>query len=53
MEQAFSDAVDVLLVGLGRVGAAAADPPGRYGVRALVIEKSEKIFMAPRAIGYG
>jgi 3-(3-hydroxy-phenyl)propionate hydroxylase len=50
MKQAFPDAVDVLLVGLGPVGAAAANLLGRYGVRTLVIDKNEDIFLAPRAI---
>jgi 3-(3-hydroxy-phenyl)propionate hydroxylase len=44
------DAVDVLIVGLGPVGAALANLLGRYGVDALVIDKSVEIFQAPRAI---
>lgn len=43
-------AVDVLLVGLGPVGAAAANLLGRYGVRTLVIDKAKEIYTAPRAI---
>jgi 3-(3-hydroxy-phenyl)propionate hydroxylase len=43
-------AVDVLLVGLGPVGAAAANLLGRYGVRTLVIDKAKDIYTAPRAI---
>src|ERR1700741_1029019 len=50
MRQTLSSSVDVLLVGLGPVGATAANLLGRYGVRALVVEKSPDIFMAPRAI---
>ncbi|HTD05829.1 bifunctional 3-(3-hydroxy-phenyl)propionate/3-hydroxycinnamic acid hydroxylase [Undibacterium sp.] len=50
MRQTLSSSVDVLLVGLGPVGATAANLLGRYGVRTLVIEKSPDIFMAPRAI---
>lgn len=42
--------VDVLLVGLGPVGAAAANLLGRYGVRTLVIDKAKEIYAAPRAI---
>lgn len=42
--------VDVLVVGLGPVGAAIANLLGRYGVRTLVIEKAADILMAPRAI---
>jgi 3-(3-hydroxy-phenyl)propionate hydroxylase len=42
--------VDVLLVGLGPVGATAANLLGRYGVRTLVIDKAADLFLAPRAI---
>ena len=42
--------VDVILVGMGPVGAAAANLLGRYGVSTLVIDKSADLFMAPRAI---
>ena len=41
---------DVLLVGLGPVGAALANLLGRYGVRVLAIDKSTAIFEKPRAI---
>jgi 3-(3-hydroxy-phenyl)propionate hydroxylase len=44
------DTVDVLLVGLGPVGAAAANLLGRYGVRTLVIDKASDVFTMPRAI---
>jgi 3-(3-hydroxy-phenyl)propionate hydroxylase len=50
MNTVFPDVVDVLLVGMGPVGAAAANLLGRYGVRTLVIDKAEDVFMAPRAI---
>lgn len=50
MRQPFPAEVDVILAGLGPVGAAAANLLGRFGVRTLVVEKSEDIFMAPRAI---
>ncbi|MFZ6780454.1 bifunctional 3-(3-hydroxy-phenyl)propionate/3-hydroxycinnamic acid hydroxylase [Undibacterium sp. Ji83W] len=50
MRQTLPSTVDVLLIGLGPVGAAAANLLGRYGVRTLVIEKSADIFKAPRAI---
>lgn len=50
MRQNLPGMVDVLLVGLGPVGAAAANLLGRYGVRTLVIEKATEIFQAPRAI---
>lgn len=41
---------DVLLVGLGPVGAALANLLGQYGVRLLAIDKATEIFRAPRAI---
>jgi 3-(3-hydroxy-phenyl)propionate hydroxylase len=50
MNPVFFEDVDVLLVGMGPVGAAAANLLGRYGVRTLVIDKAEDVFMAPRAI---
>ena len=43
-------AVDVLVVGLGPVGATVANLLGRYGVRTLVIDKATEIYAAPRAI---
>ena len=43
-------AVDVLVVGLGPVGAVIASLLGRYGVQALAIDKAADIFTAPRAI---
>jgi len=42
--------IDILLVGLGPVGAVIAILLGRQGVRALAIDKSPDIFLAPRAI---
>ena len=42
--------VDVLVVGLGPVGAAVATLLGRYGVRTLAIDKLTDIYAAPRAI---
>ena len=41
---------DVIVVGYGPVGAAAACLLGRYGVRTLVIERAAAILEAPRAI---
>jgi 3-(3-hydroxy-phenyl)propionate hydroxylase len=41
---------DVLIVGLGPVGATVANLLGRHGVRTLVVDKADGIFMAPRAI---
>ena len=41
---------DVLIVGYGPVGAAMAALLGRYGVRALLVEKNAEIYRAPRAI---
>lgn len=42
--------VDVLIVGMGPVGAALAQLLSRYGTKTLVIDKAKSIFMAPRAI---
>lgn len=42
--------VEVLVVGYGPVGAAMAALLGRYGVRALVVDKAREVFAAPRAI---
>ena len=42
--------VDVLVVGLGPVGATIANLLGRYGVNTLVVEQAHEIFTAPRAI---
>lgn len=41
---------DVLIVGMGPVGAALAQLLNRQGTRTLVIDKAREIFMAPRAI---
>lgn len=41
---------DVLVVGYGPVGAALAALLGRHGIRTLVVEKSQDILMAPRAM---
>jgi 3-(3-hydroxy-phenyl)propionate hydroxylase len=42
--------VDVLVVGLGPVGAALANLLGRYGVRVLAVDKATTVFDKPRAI---
>lgn len=42
--------VDVLIVGMGPVGAALAQLLSRYGTKTLAIDKAKDIFMAPRAI---
>jgi 3-(3-hydroxy-phenyl)propionate hydroxylase len=42
--------VDVLVVGLGPVGAALANLLGRYGVSVLAIDQANEIFTRPRAI---
>jgi 3-(3-hydroxy-phenyl)propionate hydroxylase len=41
---------DVLIVGLGSVGAALANLLGRLGVRVVVVERNAEILAAPRAI---
>jgi flavin-dependent dehydrogenase len=41
--------IDVLLAGLGPVGAVIANLLGRYGVKTLVIDQATEIFTAPRA----
>jgi len=41
---------DVLIVGLGPVGASAACLLGRHGVRTHVVDRADGILMAPRAI---
>ncbi|WP_020656499.1 bifunctional 3-(3-hydroxy-phenyl)propionate/3-hydroxycinnamic acid hydroxylase [Massilia niastensis] len=50
MNTIIPDTVDVLLVGMGPVGAAAANLLGHYGLSTLVIDKAQDVFMAPRAI---
>jgi len=42
--------VDVLVVGMGPVGAALAQLLNRHGTRALVIDQAKDVFLAPRAI---
>ncbi len=42
--------VDVLIVGMGPVGAALAQLLSRYGTKTLVVDKAKDIFLAPRAI---
>ena len=41
---------DVLVVGLGPVGAALANLLGRYGIKVLAIDQAKEIFTKPRAI---
>jgi 3-(3-hydroxy-phenyl)propionate hydroxylase len=50
MKPNIPDSVDVLLVGMGPVGAAAASLLGRQGISTLVIDKALDVFTAPRAI---
>lgn len=42
--------VDVLIVGMGPVGAALAQLLNRHGTRTLVIDQAKEVFAAPRAI---
>ena len=44
------DHADVLIVGLGPVGAALANLLGAYGLDVVVIDKAKEVFQAPRAI---
>ena len=41
---------DVVIVGYGPVGAALANLLGNYGVKTLVVDRDDDIFMSPRAI---
>jgi 3-(3-hydroxy-phenyl)propionate hydroxylase len=49
-ERIVSRKVDVLVVGLGPVGAALGCLLGQYGVRTLIIDRATSMNMAPRAI---
>jgi len=42
--------IDILVVGLGPVGAMVANLLARHGVSVLAIDKAPDIYMAPRAI---
>ena len=44
------DPVEILVVGLGPVGATIGNLLGRYGVKAMIVDKALGIFEAPRAI---
>ena len=50
-ERELPASTDVLVVGYGPVGATIACLLGRYGVRAVVVDKATDILMMPRAIG--
>jgi 3-(3-hydroxy-phenyl)propionate hydroxylase len=50
MKQVSSLTADVVVIGLGPVGAVVANFLGRYGLNVLVIDKATEIFAAPRAI---
>lgn len=50
MAKPVPQAVDVLIVGYGPVGAAVTTLLGRYGARTLVVDRATDILMAPRAI---
>jgi 3-(3-hydroxy-phenyl)propionate hydroxylase len=43
---------DVIVVGLGPVGAVMANMLGRYGLRVLVIDQGSEIYKLPRAISF-
>ncbi|MDR6958370.1 MULTISPECIES: bifunctional 3-(3-hydroxy-phenyl)propionate/3-hydroxycinnamic acid hydroxylase [Pseudomonas] len=43
---------DVIIVGMGPVGALCANLAGLWGLNALVVEKSETVYANPRAMGF-
>lgn len=43
---------DLLIVGMGPVGATAANLAGLWGLKTLVLDKSEEVFGQPRAMGF-
>ncbi|MDZ3992658.1 bifunctional 3-(3-hydroxy-phenyl)propionate/3-hydroxycinnamic acid hydroxylase [Pseudomonas sp. Teo4] len=42
---------DLIIVGLGPVGVTAANLAGQWGLRTLVLDKSESVYQNPRAMG--
>lgn len=42
---------DLIIVGLGPVGVTAANLAGQWGLRTLVVDKSESVYQNPRAMG--
>ena len=43
---------DVIIVGMGPVGALCANLAGLWGLKALVVERSETVYANPRAMGF-
>ena len=43
---------DVIIVGMGPVGALCANLAGMWGLKALVVDKSETVYTNPRAMGF-
>lgn len=43
---------DVIIVGMGPVGAVCANLAGMWGLKALVVDKSETVYTNPRAMGF-
>lgn len=43
---------DLIIVGMGPVGATAASLAGQWGLRTLVLDKSETVYQNPRAMGF-
>lgn len=43
---------DLIIVGMGPVGATAANLAGRWGLKTLVLDKSDAIYQNPRAMGF-
>ncbi len=52
MKQLDTFDTDVIIVGLGPVGAVMANMLGRYGVRVLIIDQTIEIYKLPRAISF-
>jgi len=43
---------DIIIVGMGPVGATAANLAGQWGLRTLVVDKADSVFESPRAMGF-
>ena len=52
MNEPAGDVYDVAIVGLGPVGAAAANLLGQRGIRCFACDRATDIFPLPRALGF-